>query len=87
MATRLIMAISWLITIIQWGLIARAIASWFQGIAPVNAIYQMLCVFTEPVVAPARTILSRIPQVYEMPVDLSVLFAYLALEFIRIILF
>jgi len=87
MVARLLVAVSWLIGIIQWALFIRAIASWFLSFPPAQAIYQVMCVLTDPIVLPIRSAMRKVPQFSQMPVDLSVLFAYLALELVRILLF
>ncbi|HWP80574.1 MAG TPA: YggT family protein [Candidatus Acidoferrum sp.] len=86
MLARLLVAASWLISIIQWALVVRAIVSWFPTFPPSQAIYQALCVLTDPIVAPIRAGLRKVPQLSQLPIDLSVLFAYFALELVRILL-
>jgi uncharacterized protein YggT (Ycf19 family) len=87
MVARLLVAVSWLIKIVQLTLVARAIASWFLSFPPVQVFYQAMCMMTDPIVVPIRTALQKVPQLSQMPIDLSVLFAYLALDLLRILLF
>ena len=83
MVERLLYAVSWLINIVEVALFVRAIASWFLSFPPAQAVYQVMCVFTDPIVVPIRSALKKIPQLSQLPVDLSVLFAYFALELVR----
>jgi uncharacterized protein YggT (Ycf19 family) len=45
-----------------------------------------MCVLTDPIVTPIRGAMQKIPQLSQLPIDLLVLFAYLALELVRILL-
>jgi uncharacterized protein YggT (Ycf19 family) len=87
MVARLLDAVSWLISIIEVALFIRAIASWFLSFPPAQAVYQVMCVFTDPIVEPIRRAMQKFPQFSQMPVDLSVLFAYFVLELVRRLLF
>ncbi len=87
MIPRLLIAISWFISLIQVVLVVRAIGSWFQGIAFIEPFYKMACAATEPIVAPIRNAINKNASFASAPVDMSVLFAYLALELLRILLF
>lgn len=61
-ASIIILAIHIFARIIIYALVAEAILSWFVAVNPysqVTQIYQLLCRFTEPVVAPCRYLLSR----------------------------
>ena len=87
MIARLLYAVAWLIQVLEWALLLRALASWFTGFPMMQQVYQMLCTFTEPLVAPIRHFLMRhYPQALA-PIDFSVLGARLMLELIRILLF
>ncbi len=83
MIAKLLVAISLLIRFIEWALVVRAIASWFLSFPPAQAIYSAMSVLTDPIVVPIRAGLQKIPQLSQVPIDLSVLFAYFALELIR----
>lgn len=78
----IIEAIRWLITIIQFLIFARAIASWFpmkQG----NPIYSGLVSLTELFVGPVRGLISRSSIGNNLPIDLSIFVTYLILEMIK----
>ena len=64
--------------------IARAILSWFP-MAQGNPISEMLHGVTEPVLAPIRNFLFKIPGLSSMPFDFSILVAYLLIDVLRII--
>ncbi|WP_437130488.1 YggT family protein [Peptostreptococcus russellii] len=51
-------ALQYLINIIVWVIIAKAILSWFPG-AQSSSLYTMLDQFTEPVEAPIRKIFGK----------------------------
>ncbi len=70
-------------------LIARAILSWFPitQSPTVVKIYGFIHMVTEPIVSPVRRLLDRIPALRNVPVDLSILGAYLLLTILgRLIL-
>lgn len=64
--------------------IARAILSWFPMVQG-NALFEMLYGVTEPVLAPIRKLLFRIPGLSGLPFDFSILVAYLLIDVLRII--
>jgi len=64
-------------------LLARVLLSLFaaEGESPLAGIYIFCCAVTEPVVAPTRRLLDRIPALQDSPMD----FSYLATAFIIMI--
>ncbi len=86
MLVRLVQAIHWLLSLLEWGLVLRAILSWFQTMPMVAQLYQITVTFTEPVVAPVRKMLMRYYPAALAPLDFSLLGAMLILELIRILL-
>ena len=62
--------------------IVRALLSWFP-MAGENPIYEIVCMATEPVLAPIRSLLHRIPGFAGMPFDFSVLVAYILIDILR----
>ncbi len=75
-----------MIRILQTLLFVRVIISWFPNFQG-GAIMEFLYYFTEPILAPIRRFLMRIRQLQQLPVDLSVLVAYLLLEIIAHLLY
>ena len=66
------------ITILWWLIIIRAVISWVNP-DPYNPIVQFLYKTTEPILTPFR----RIVPAHNIGIDLSPIFAILALMFIR----
>lgn len=66
--------------------IARAILSWFP-MANLGGVMSFLYTVTEPVLAPIRSVLWRIPFLRELPIDFSVLVAFIIIDIIRNIIF
>ena len=86
MMVRLLQALHWLLSLLEWTLVLRAVLSWFQ-VTPVMAqLYRITVTFTEPVVAPVRKLLMRYYPAAQAPLDFSLLGAMLLLELIRILL-
>lgn len=67
-----------LLSLLQWLLVFRALASWFPQIQS-SRIGELLYTITEPMVAPCRTLLSRIRSLSTMPIDFSTLLAFVLL--------
>ncbi len=70
------------LTVLQWMLFFRALLSWIpqmQGGKLAQVLYQL----TEPLVAPFRSLLSRIPAMRTFPVDISFLVAYFVLLLVQ----
>jgi len=70
--------LSFAITILWWLIIIRAVISWVNP-DPYNPIVQFLYKATEPILMPFR----RIIPAHNIGIDLSPIFAILALMFIR----
>ena len=70
--------LSFAVTILWWLIIIRALISWVNP-DPYNPIVQFLYKTTEPILMPFR----RIIPAYNIGLDLSPIFAILALMFIR----
>ncbi|MBQ9986240.1 MAG: YggT family protein [Oscillospiraceae bacterium] len=66
--------------------IARAILSWFPTLN-LGGIMDFLYNVTEPILAPIRSVLRKIPFLAGLPIDFSVLVAYLLIDVIRSIIF
>ena len=78
--------VSSLLRIYELLLIARAILSWFPMVQG-NAIDAFLYNVTEPVLAPIRNVLWKIPFLANMPIDFSILVAFLLIDVLRTIIF
>ncbi len=65
--------------------IVRALLSWFPG-ANTGGIGEFLYAVTEPILAPIREILWKIPFLQGIPIDFSVLVAYILIDVIRSII-
>lgn len=66
--------------------IARAILSWFPMVN-LGGIMEFLYTVTEPVLAPIRSVLWKIPFLQGLPIDFSVLVAFIIIDVIRNIIF
>lgn len=64
------------LTVFYWLILIRALLSWVNP-DPYNPIVQFLMRTTEPVLAPIRRVLPR------MPIDLSPILAFLGIVFIK----
>ena len=71
-----------LLGIYEYLFIARAIVSWFPMIHG-NPIVELLYTITEPILAPIRAVLWKIPGFDSLPLDFSLLVAYLLIEVLR----
>ncbi|MGE3153935.1 MAG: YggT family protein [Nitrospiraceae bacterium] len=69
--------LSWVLTMYQWIIIARALISWVNP-DPWNPIVQFLERATEPVLAPIRSLLG-----WRMGIDISPLVAIFAIIFLQ----
>jgi YggT family protein len=69
----------YILTIANWLIIIRAILSWVNP-DPYNAIVQFLYKTTEPMLAPFR----RLVPAYSIGIDLSPIFALLAIWFLKL---
>lgn len=78
MNTIIIYVVASLLRILQFLFFARAIMSWFaQGGS--SQIYEFLCLVTEPLIQPFRSLLSRIDALRGSPFDLAFLLAFFVL--------
>lgn len=75
-----------LLRVYEFLFIARAILSWFP-MAQGNGISYFLHTVTEPVLEPIRRVLHKIPALASMPIDFSVLVAFLLIDVLRMIIF
>lgn len=66
------------VTIVWWLIIIRALISWVNP-DPYNPIVQFLYKATEPILAPFR----KIFPIYNIGIDISPIFAIIALAFVR----
>lgn len=65
-----------LLRILQFMFFARAIMSWFvQGSD--SKIYEFLCLVTEPLIQPFRSLLSRVSALRNCPFDLRLCWHFL----------
>ncbi len=65
---------------------ARAIFSWFPQMQG-SKIVEFLYMVTEPIIIPFRSLLDRFQGMRMMPIDLSFLCAFLALEVLQMMLY
>ena len=63
--------------VIYFAMFIQAILSWF--VTEDNTVMTVLSCITAPVVLPVRAILSRIPALTRLPIDLSFLVAFVLL--------
>ena len=66
--------------------IVRAILSWFPT-ANLGGFIEVLYNVTEPVLAPIRSVLQKIPFLQGLPIDFSVLVAFILIDTIRSLVF
>lgn len=71
-----------LLRILQFMFFARAIMSWFvQGSD--SKIYEFLCLVTEPVIQPFRSLLSRVSALRNCPFDFAFMLAFFCSDCFR----
>ncbi|MCX5677686.1 MAG: YggT family protein [Candidatus Omnitrophica bacterium] len=73
--------LDYLLTIINWMIIIRALLSWVNP-DPYNAIVRFINITTEPLLAPFR----RIIPAYSIGIDFSPIFALIAVWFTKLFL-
>jgi len=66
------------INIYTYIMLATCILSWF--LSPMSRVMQFLHALCEPVVAPFRALSNKLTQSMNLPIDLSFMFAYFALQ-------
>jgi YggT family protein len=74
------------IRLLEFLIFARAILSWFPD-ARNSRISEFLYAATEPIIQPFRSLLDRIPAMRMMPIDFSVLLAFIVLEILETLLY
>ncbi|MDD6986722.1 YggT family protein [Butyricicoccus porcorum] len=75
-----------LLSLLQWLLVFRAIASWFPQVQS-SRIGELLYAVTEPMIAPCRSFLSRFRSLRTMPLDFSTLLAFVILAMAQSLLY
>ncbi len=76
-----------ILSFLQLALFLRALSSWFPQVRG-SKFGTMLYALTEPMVAPVRNQLQKIPALRQMPIDFSVLIVFLLLSFLqRLVMF
>jgi YggT family protein len=73
--------LEYILTVANWLIIIRALLSWVNP-DPYNTIVQFLYKVTEPMLAPFR----RLVPAYSIGIDLSPIFALLAIWFLKLFL-
>ncbi|MBE6912966.1 MAG: YggT family protein [Ruminococcaceae bacterium] len=64
--------------------IVRAILSWFP-MMELGGIMSFIYSVTEPVLAPIRSMLHRVPFLRDFPLDFSIIVAYILIDVIRVL--
>ena len=65
-----------LLSLLQWLLVFRALASWFPQVQN-SRIGELLYAVTEPLIAPCRSLLRPFRSLNTMPLDFAPLLAFL----------
>ncbi len=71
-----------LIDVYEFILLARAVVSWLP-VDMGNPIVSFLYAVTEPVLAPVRKLLFKIPALQSIPIDFSIIVVFLLLSVLR----
>lgn len=71
-----------ILTVLEYMLFFRAILSWIPQMRE-GKLAQILYQLTEPLVAPFRSLLNRIPAMRTFPLDISFLMAYFTLLLVQ----
>ncbi len=77
--------IDYLLRFVEAILVIRVVISWVPQMAN-NQFVDLLYKFTEPILKPCRSILSKTPLGKNMMFDVSPIFAFVAIEIIRTII-
>lgn len=80
------MFIGTLLRVYELLFIVRAILSWFP-MMNLGGIMEFLYTVTEPILAPIRSVLRKIPFLQGLPIDFSVLVAFILIDVIRTMIF
>lgn len=65
-----------LLNILSWIILIQCLMSWFPG-ARYSRVYEILSMFTEPLVGPIRELLSRY---IDIPIDFSPIIAFFVIS-------
>ena len=68
-----------LLDIITWLIVIQCLMSWFPG-ARYSKVYEIISMFTEPLVGPIRNILFKY---IDIPIDFSPIIAFFAISMIQ----
>lgn len=86
MNVMIVYLVSSILRILEFLFFARAIMSWFiQGSG--SKIYEFLCLVTEPLIQPFRSLLSRVDALRNSPIDFSFMLAFLVLVVLEQVLY
>lgn len=77
-AILLIEALNVLMKVLKWFIIIQCLMSWFPG-ARYSRAYEILSMFTEPLVGPIREVLFRY---IDIPIDFSPIIAFFVISFV-----
>lgn len=70
------------VQILLWAVLFRAVMSMYADDESPSRFYIFCCAVTEPVVAPTRRLLERIPSLQESPID----FSFFATAFVLVLI-
>jgi len=68
-----------LLNILTWLIIIQCLMSWFPG-ARYSKVYEILSMFTEPLVGPIREVLFRY---IDIPIDFSPIIAFFVISMVK----
>lgn len=68
-----------LLNILTWLIIIQCLMSWFPG-ARYSKVYEILSMFTEPLVGPIREVLFRY---IDIPIDFSPIIAFFVISIVK----
>ncbi len=77
--------ISTLLRVYELLFVVRAILSWFP-MAQGGGLSYFLYSVTEPVLAPIRAVLHKIPALASFPIDFSILVAFILIDILRTVI-
>lgn len=72
----------WILTLLQYLMLLTAIISWIPQLYGTK-LHSFLYGCTEPVIAPVRKLLDRIPALRDFPLDISFMAAYFVLMILK----
>ncbi len=75
-----------ILNILELLLVVRCLMSWFPQVQA-SSIYDFIYTLTEPMLAPIRSFLMRFSALRTMPIDFSVLIAFMILVLVRSMLY